>query len=339
MKSIRIFGAILTIGILFLATMFVYGWWVLHRPLDPAGERSFVEIQSGESLESIRTRLVSEEIISPQAAWVHWARLMGKDRFVKSGRYELSAAMSPVQILSVMVRGDVVLEQVTIPEGWIAENIIRRLSADLDIPIANFESAIGDTAWLSSHGISYQAIEGYLFQETYLFARGISAEEILTEMVELGRSRATPSYRGRAAELGLSWHNVLTLASIVEAETAVPEERSRISAVYHNRLRKGWLMQADPTVAYAAGRTGEVLTSKDLEVDSPYNTYIYKGLPPGPICSPGGRSIEAALYPVEGCLDMYFVARGDGAHTFSRTLIQHNEARRLAKQRKIKEEK
>jgi len=133
--------------------------------------------------------------------------------------------------------------------------------------------------------------------------------------------------RARAAELGMSLHDVLTLASIIELEAAVPEERERIAAVYHNRLRQGLLLQADPTAAYAAGVPGQRLSQRDLALDSPFNTYVHPGLPPGPICSPGLASIDAALWPLIGCGDLYFVARGDGTHVFSRTLEQHNRAR------------
>ncbi len=333
MKIARLFGLLLAVITLFVIVLCRYGWWVLHHPYNANCEPRIIEISSGESLESIRSNLVDEGILSPEATWVHWARLTGKDRFIKSGRYELSAAMSPVEILAIVVTGDVVLEQVTIPEGWIAENIYRRLSDILDLPVDHFTAAARNTTWLRRMNIPDAGIEGYLFPETYLFARGISAREILGEMIKLGQFQATAPRKERAAELGLSWHQILTLASIIEAETTEPKERSRVAAVYHNRLRRNSLMQADPTAAYAAGRMGKVLTLADLKVHSPYNTYIYKGLPPGPICSPGEEAIEAALYPLEGCLDFYFVARGDGSHIFSRTLSEHNQARRAVKRR------
>jgi UPF0755 protein len=217
-----------------------------------------------------------------------------------------------------------------LPEGITQRQALDRLAEGLSIPLGDLEAAASDTAWLRQMGVPGPSLEGYVFPETYFFDRGTAARRALERMVQTGAARFDAPRRARAAQLGMTRHQVLTLASIVEAESAIPEERRRVSAVYHNRLRLGWPLQADPTVAYAVEKIGSQLSTLDLQAQSAFNTYLNAGLPPGPICSPGMVSIDAALWPLEACGDLYFVARGDGAHIFSQTLEQHNAARRLA---------
>ncbi len=323
--SILLLGFALLIG----AAAVVYGLAhrQLHTPLDPRGQEREVRVAGGLTLQEVRDLLVAEGLVGERVPLVWWGRLTGLDRRVQSGTYALSPAQSPREILDRLVEGRTLQVRVTIPEGWTADRILDLLGRELDLPAEQLAAAAGDTAWIRSLGLGADRLEGYLFPETYVFERHPSPKRVLARMVAEGLARWDAPRRTRAAELGMSRHEVLTLASIVQAEAALEEEMTRIAAVYHNRLRQGRLLQADPTVAYAVGRTGQRIWAKHLTVDSPYNTYLYPGLPPGPICSPGEACIDAALYPLADCRDLYFVARGDGTHVFSRTLEEHNRAR------------
>ena len=304
-----------------------YGWHRLGLPLDRGGEPRVVEIERGLTLRGVRDRLVAEGILSPRVPFVVWGQLTGADRRIKSGVYELSPAQSPRELLAALVDGHPLTRPVTLPEGMILARILPRLAEVVRVPEDRFWRAARDTLWLKRLGLPIANLEGYLFPETYRFERGTAPTVVLETMVSACQEQLRGRREARARTLNLTPHEVLTLASIVEAETALEEERRRIAAVYHNRLRRGMALQADPTVAYATGRVGQRLWEKHLAVDSPYNTYLHKGLPPGPICSPGAAAIDAVLWPLEGCRDLYFVARGDGGHVFSRTLEEHNRAR------------
>jgi UPF0755 protein len=179
---------------------------------------------------------------------------------------------------------------------------------------------------LERRHIDAPSLEGYLFPDTYVVPWGVSPAEVVSQMLDRLDAVFTDSLFARAVEIGMTPHEVLTLASIVEAEARVPAERPIISAVYHNRLRRGMRLEADPTVAYAMGGFRGRMLFVHLEIDSPYNTYRNKGLPPGPICSPGQAAIRAALYPDPDTDALYFVARGDGSHIFSKTLREHQTA-------------
>lgn len=313
--------------LVFLGGFAGHSWCLLSRPLDPEGQMRVVEVKRGENLRDVRQRLLAQRILLPRAPLIFWARLTGQDRRIKSGFYELTPAQSPREIMEILVEGRTLRIQVTIPEGLTCSRILSRLAEALGEPKECFQAAASDSAWIRSLGLPVPDLEGYLYPETYTFERGMLPRDLLAAMVSACLEQFTEGQRRRADSLGLSLHEVLTLASIIEAETAIGEERARISAVYWNRLRLGRLLQADPTVAYALGRFGQRLWEQHLKVDSPYNTYLYPGLPPGPICSPGLESIDAALKPLADCHDLYFVARGDGTHIFSRSLKAHNRAK------------
>jgi peptidoglycan lytic transglycosylase G len=328
MNTARILLTLLVIVLSCLVGLVAYHWVILYQPANLGGAPVRCEIPPGANVDQVHRLLIEYKVIRPGTLWTYWVRLRGEDRKIQAGRYDLSPAMSPVAILSTLIQGRGVLSAVTIPEGWAQTATFERLSAELEIPFSDFEIVANDQSWLKTMQIPASGLEGYLYPETYHFASGLSARTILETMINLGREQASPVALAAANELGLNWHQTLTLASIIEAEAARPEERAQIAAVYHNRLRAGWLLQADPTVAFAAGVNGTQLTRRDLALDSPYNTYVYKGLPPGPICSPGAECIAAALAPLPDCGDYYFVARGDGSHIFSRTLSEHNRAKR-----------
>lgn len=324
----RALAWILVMGIITAAAMGAYGWHALRTPADPEGEETWVKIPRGASVTEVESQLVALGLLRARTPWTWYLRLSGQDTSIRSGTFALSGAQTPLEIAEQLAAGRTVLLPVTLPEGLTEPQSLARLSAALVVPLSELEDAARAVSASIPGARRTGTLNGYLFPETYHFEHETVPVEILKtvtgalfEFFDVGRQEA-------AARLGMDLHAVLTLASIIEAETARPEERRRVSAVFHNRLSRGMLLQADPTVAFATGRIGQPLWHEHLEVDSPYNTYRHAGLPPGPINSPGRESIDAALDPLEDCRDLYFVARGDGTHIFSPTLEAHERARR-----------
>jgi UPF0755 protein len=301
--------------------------WALDAPYDSGGLAREVEVRRGEGLRDVQAQLEAAGILRPRTPLALWGRLTGLDRQIKAGLYVFSPAQSARGILRALVDGRTRRLHVTIPEGWGLARILPRLKEALRIGEEELAAAVSDSIWVQSLGIPGPGLEGYLFPETYAFEYGTPAREVLAYMARTCVARLDETRRSRAESLSMSLREVITLASIIQSEAAIEGEMPRISAVYHNRLRQHRRLEADPTVAYALGRMGQRLWERDLRVESPYNTYRNIGLPPGPICCPGLASIDAALHPLDGCQDMYFVARGDGSHVFSRNLAAHNRAR------------
>jgi len=277
---------------------------------------------------------VAEELADAQLLAHPWqlrlvARIEGGSRRIRAGDYLLPRGASPARLLHELVEGRLQMRSLTVPEGWRLERTLVALSDSLGQPIALLDSLARNPSseWRDRldlpPGVS---LEGYLVPETYHFVRGTPGSRLLETMLDGLAEVFDATARARADSMGWSIHQVLTLASIVEAEAVIDDERARVAAVYHNRLRKGWKLEADPTVAFALRKEGERLTFADLEVDSPYNTYRNAGLPPGPINSPGRASILATLEPEPGFDAMYFVADGTGRHRFSRTWDEHRAA-------------
>ena len=271
-------------------------------------------------------RLKEANLIKEGTELLVLAKFLGKDRHIQTGRYDFEKGTSLYSVFNKLVKGDVTLEEVTIPEGWTAKQIAGILKRKIEIDSSEFVRVITDSLFAKSMGIPASNLEGYLFPETYKLSWGFPPEKVARILVEQFKRIFTDIFVRRAKEINFSVAEVMTLASMIEAEAKDGEERETISAVYHNRLKRGMLLQCDPTVIYALPELDRPLLLKDLEVDSPYNTYKYPGLPPGPICNPGKASIFAALYPAD--VDyLYFVATGDGSHLFSTTLREHNNAR------------
>lgn len=258
--------------------------------------------------------------------FVAWTR--GAVGRLRAGPYKARASESLWTLADRLKRGDVVDMAVTIPEGFNAREIGARLAPVLGFTVSDFLAAVHDSSLADSLGVPIASLEGYLFPDTYRFIPGVTPRGAVVRMASHMLALLEPLLAGRADSSGLSRHQLLTLASLVEAEARMPEERPRIAAVFLNRLRTGMKLQSDPTVAYALGTRPARIFQKDLAVESPYNTYLVYGLPPGPICSPGGESVRAVLNPLAGCRDLYFVASGDGHHIFSETNEAHNQARR-----------
>jgi UPF0755 protein len=215
----------------------------------------------------------------------------------------------------------------TIPEGFTVAQMVPRIAEATGATPDSVEALLADPELESELGVPGPGVEGYLFPDTYLFAGGVPVSEVLRAMAERYHAVWTPERRARLAELGMTEQEVVTLASIVQAEARRMEEMPRIAGVYHNRLELGWLLEADPTVLYALGGYRERLlyAAIDSVADNPYNTYRQGGLPPGPIGAPGEAAIDATLHPRDDYL--FFVARPDGSHVFTRSLAEHNQAR------------
>ncbi|MBI2875357.1 MAG: endolytic transglycosylase MltG [Candidatus Tectomicrobia bacterium] len=298
-----------------------------HTPLTRnKQDQQVVVIPKGLGACQVASLLEERGLIRRASTFYLLALLKGKQGHLSAGEYRLSPGMTPAEILETLSQGKVLLHSVTLPEGITVQDVARLLEGRGLARSARILALSQDRGVLASWGIQADSLEGYLFPETYYFPRGVPETEILRTMVRTFARRFSPADGERARQLGLSWHQAVTLASLIEKEAKEPAERSLISAVYHNRLKQGMRLQCDPTVIYALGeRFVGNLTRQDLTMDSPYNTYLYPGLPPGPICNPGKESLRAALYPAQTDA-LYFVSRNNGWHQFSTTLEEHNRA-------------
>lgn len=296
--------------------------------LIPAGhptERKIIDIAPGMSLHEVVDVLSSEGLLEHPVLFEILARVTGHDRKIIPGEYELHAGMSPLDILSRLVQGRVLLHSVTIPEGYTMAQIAVALEQQGLVDPVEFLHACRDSAFLRTLAIEAPSLEGYLFPDTYFFTKSMSPHEMIRMFVQRFHEVFTPELQSRAREIGMSVQEVLTLASVIEKETSLDRERALISGVFHNRLRRKMPLQSDPTVIYALKDFDGNLRKRDLILESPYNTYRIVGLPPGPIANPGKASILAALYPARTDY-IYFVSRNDGSHQFSVTLDEHNAA-------------
>lgn len=292
---------------------------------EPYGVPVRVVVPSGSTFRAAADSLGHAGVIRSPNLFRLYAKLGGHDRDVKAGTYLLRRGTSWGEVLEALTKGKGVVHSVTVPEGFALSSIVPLLAKALGVPEDSVQLAVRDTALRRRLDVPTPTVEGYLFPDTYSFPEGTTARQAVDEMVKGFERRWKPEWDARLQELTMSRNDVVALASIVEKEARVPEERPVISAVYHNRLKRRMLLQADPTVQYALGRHVERVLYKDLQVNSPYNTYRYPGLPPGPIASPGLPSIEAALFPANVPY-LFFVATPDGHHEFRVTFGEHREA-------------
>ena len=282
-----------------------------------------VWVKPGQSFSETVTQLQGAGLVRHPEKFRWLAYLKGDERRIRAGEYVLRASMPPLALLDTLVRGKGVLHRVVIPEGSTIFKIGQILERAGLVLQETFLKAASDPNLTKALGVKGNTFEGYLFPETYHFAKGITAQEIIEKMVAQFRSVFTPVWAERAGNMGWTVHEVITLASIVEKETAKSEERPVIAAVFLNRLKRGMRLESDPTVIYGIQDFDGNLTRKDLKISTPYNTYQIAGLPSGPIANPGRASIEAVLYPSQDRF-LYFVSKNDGSHHFSRTLSEHN---------------
>jgi len=305
---------------------------VVRSPSFPEATPKIVIIPQGYGVAEIARLLGREQIVRYPILFEILVLIHRNQTRLQAGEYRLAGAEPPLAVMDKLVRGEVLIHRVTVPEGWTVRQIAELLAGEGLVDRERFLRLASDGPWAARLGLEASSLEGYLFPETYYFHRGLTAEQIAEKMVATFHSNFTPSDVARARELGMTPHQVVTLASLIEKETSLPAERPLVSGVFHNRLRRGMKLQSDPTIIYALDDFDGNLTDEDLALDSPYNTYRYAGLPPGPIANPGEAALQAALYPAD-CPYLYFVSKNDGSHHFSTNLSEQNRAvRRYQKQ-------
>ena len=299
----------------------------LEEPFDgAAGRIVMIEVPRGATAAEVARDLAAAGVIRDPRVLQWWLRATGRAGQIHAGNYEFSGAHSIREVADVLLSGRVILRAVTIPEGSTRWQVAEAVAA---AGFGEYEEALAATGraeLIADLDPEAQDLEGYLFPDTYMAPERAAAAEVVEMMVQRFRRTWTASRQALAEGRGMSLREIVTLASLVETEAAVAHERPLVAAVYENRLQRGMLLQCDPTLLYALaldGRTDRNIRRADFENDSPYNTYRFRGLPPGPIANPGEASLEAALRPA-AVEYLYFVARNDGSHAFSRTLREHN---------------
>lgn len=326
----------MVVALLVLGVIAAVGATYARRALDRAirqpfdnerGEAVLYEVRRGMTARQVAGELESQGVIRDARVLAGWLRWEGTASRIHAGTFRFDGPMSVEEVAGVLTTGRVALLPVTVPEGstrWQVAAAIERAGFGTKEDVLEATLEVGLIAELDP---SASTLEGYLYPDTYMLPIGATGRDVVAAMVERFRELWTPERRALARDLGLGIREVVTLASLIEAEAQRPHERVLISGVFHNRLERGMLLQCDPTLLYAlriAGRRDRNIRRGDFVLDSPYNTYRYSGLPAGPIGNPRAASLDAALDPADvGYL--YFVARNDGSHVFSRTLREHNQ--------------
>lgn len=283
-----------------------------------------ITIPRGASLGSVAESLHAHGVIDSPGLFSFYATLSGRARAIQAGTYDLPRSASNRHLLRLLMAGRPPVSRLVIPEGLMLSEIAAQIERQLGIARDSVLAAAGDSALRAQLDVAAPTLEGYLYPSTYLVRDGSDARAVVRQLADEFAARWRPEWEPRLDSVGLTRHQLVTLASIIEGEVRHDRDRRFVSSVYHNRLRRGMRLQADPTVIYALGRRRR-LYEKDYQTRSPYNTYLIDGLPPGPIGSPSETSVEAALYPARTDF-LYFVARPDGQHVFSRTLREHLDA-------------
>lgn len=292
-----------------------------------AADEIFVDLPNGLGVAGIARRLADEGVVPDTITFRVAARLAGADRRLRAGEYRFAGAASPADIVARLARGDVYTRPITFPEGLTIREMAAIFAKSGLGTAQDFETAAQDITLAANLDPDATSLEGFLFPDTYPLSRNGGATEAVTAMVARFAKAFNAGLRAEAAAKQMSIREVVTLASLVEKETAQPDERPLVAAVYANRRKLGMALQCDPTVIYAlmlAGRWRGNITRQDLQMDSPYNTYKVAGLPPGPIASPGLASIQAALRPADVNY-LYFVSKNDGTHVFAASLEEHQK--------------
>ncbi len=311
--------------LLFFFVFFTYEFF--FPPKAPPGKAEF-KVNAGKSVSTIAGELKANGIIKRKWSFLLGYRLFSRSQSIKAGEYLIETPASAKEVLHILIEGKVALFPITIPEGLTRLEIAEHLASEYSFSKEEILTASFNTAIISGWDNQAENLEGYLFPETYYFPRGVSETEIVERMTSQFKMLFSDTWKKRAQELGMTIREVVILGSLIEKETSLPEERELVSAVFHNRLRIGMKLDCDPTIVYALKQTGDYkgkLGYKDLKLDSPYNSYLHRGLPPGPIANPGAGSLKAALYSAD-VKYLYFVSKNDGSHYFSQTLREHQNA-------------
>ena len=309
-----------------LSGSYVFYWFITPNPSN--SETVEYSLQEGATFMRVANDLEKQNVLRYPKLLIIYAKIMHLTGNLKVGTYQFPVGITPEQILFKLVHGDIVTIKVTIPEGLNLFQVAEKLSQDFPrieqkkwLELAHSQELIQ----FLGYDRNIKNLEGFLFPETYVFDPNLPPKQVIKALIIEFKKNVTTDMLLKAKQLGLNPMQYITLASIVEKETAVPKERERVAGVYWNRLKIKMKLQADPTVIYGIwNKYKGSLTKKDLLTPTPYNTYINFGLPPSPIASPGIASLKATLNPVSN--DLYFVAKGDGTHVFSQSLIEHNKA-------------
>lgn len=320
---------VLLSAVILLAAGAAVAWIVIgvERPYKGyADAEQFVEIPPGSSQAAMGRRLAEAGVVRNEMVFRAAVWMRGAGRRLQAGEYRFDREMSPADVVDKIRRGDVFLRSITFREGLTIRQMAELYETRGLGPGSEFTKAARNGARAAAFDPQARDLEGYLFPDTYTMPRRATAEQLVERMVAGFEKVLTADLRAQASARGLSVRDLVTLASLVEKETGKADERPVVSAVYHNRLKIRMALYCDPTVIYALERVGRYtgnLTREDLQFDSPYNTYRYAGLPPGPIAAPGRASLEAAANPADVSY-LYFVSRNDGSHVFAHTLDEHN---------------
>ena len=296
----------------------------LVQPAGKIGPDQIFVVHKGTTLREVMSDLEKKGIIANKTPLLLWSRLTGNGTRIKAGEYRLNGRMAPLGVLNILSKGSSIIHAVTIPEGFtinqIAEELDKKGLADKD----KFSELAKDPNIVRSYGISSPSLEGYLYPDTYRFGRDQPPRSIIDVMVKRFFEVIGP-FRERIKTSGMTLQQVVIMASLIEKETGQGEERPVIASVFINRLKRGMRLESDPTVIYGIRDFNGNLTRKDLSQSTPYNTYVIRGLPLGPIANPGEKAIKAVLYPADTDY-LYFVSKNNGSHHFSKTLREHNRA-------------
>jgi UPF0755 protein len=324
-KSTKVLFAVVLLVFFLAIAVFIDFMYYIHKPLDWEEKKVDFIIYPGQGFNKTLEILEKSNVVKHPDKLKIYARLIGLDKKLKAGEYTISTSMSPSEMLNMMVNGRVKLHKLTIPEGYSFKQIATLVETSGMGSAEDFLITAADMNFVQEMGIDAGNFEGYLFPETYYFPKGVSAKKIISTMVHRFGSVFKEEWKNQAKNLGLSVHEVVTLASIIEKETGAAFERPVISSVFHNRLRRGMRLETDPTVIYGLKYFNGNLTRKHLLTPSAYNTYLNHGLPPGPIANPGRESIQAALFPADTKY-LFFVSKRDSTHQFSTNIRDHNNA-------------
>jgi len=316
-----------------------YAAFEMFVPAQTGNNKVEIEIPRGSTFRQAVDILHDQKLIRDKNIFLLVGRLTGADRKIRAGFYSIWSSMRPFDIFKIIRKGQIIEYEIKILEGDSLWEISGQFEKNDIMKKEEFMTLAHDPEFLDSYKIESNSVEGYIFPDTYRIPKGVSPKEALGSMIDKMREKFSPDVLARMGKIGMTENEVLTLASIVEKEAVVDSERPLISAVYHNRLKKKMQLQADPTSIYGIKSSREKITREDLLRKTPYNTYQIKGLPPGPIASPGLKSIMAALYPADVPY-IYFVSQDDRMHQFSTTAAEHIEAVKLYRQRQqeIKDE-
>ena len=299
-----------------------------------------VTINHGTTLSTISDKLNKKGLVSNKWVFEFLTKIKGLEKSIQAGTFRLSNVHNNSEVINNIVFGSPARKKITFLEGWNMNQVAKHISKELDFNYFEVLKLLSNEEFIRDLQINSNTLEGYLFPETYYFFEGVDKTSVIKRLVKEYKKFWNDANLSKADSLGFTPYEITTLASIIEGEAIYDSERSIISAVYHNRLKIGMKLQADPTVQYIIDDGPRRLLNKDLRIKSPYNTYIYQGLPPGPINSPGAQSLIAALSPQYNDY-LYFVAKGDGYHTFSRNEKEHERAKRAFQRvrKKVKRER